>query len=599
MIYVKVIENGALEVYESTVSDSVKYEMVKFEFPEKWKGYTKTAVFGNGDITLSVILNGDSDLCTGTDECYIPHEVLKFPEFTVSVFGILGDSRATTQQAVIRVRQSGYAEGDVPNDPTPTEYQQLVNLANETKQIAQSVRTDADNGVFKGDKGDQGIQGLKGDTGAQGIQGVKGDKGDKGDKGEAFTYSDFTPDQLAGLKGEKGDPGEVTTAYANTTFANALKSSASGEALLLDDISPVEHIMGVEVSSKNLIPYPYNIDTSTIPSGVTVTDNGDGSLTVNGSIMGVTGSSFATIATVTLEAGTYTLSCVTDGEGTCLACTSVLGATFASSGYPQTFTLTETKSLPLQIYIPGCYTEGEVLTINSTLNTPQLELGSTATAYTPYVSDLGNIVLRKQGKNLIPFPYRDLSLGTSTYNGVDFTVYDDGSILINGTATSSTTRYLYMNATGLLGLKSGITISVNKNASDDTQQANVYFVCNYYDSAAKMQMGIQASTNASGTKTITDDWKGLGIYLNIPSGKTLNNLLIKPQLEIGTTVTEYEPYITPTEYTSNADGTVEGITSLYPNTTLTADTDGVTIDCEYNRDINKAFAELHNAIYSA
>ena len=113
----------------------------------------------------------------------------------------------------------------------------------------------------KGDKGDtgatgpqgiQGIQGEKGDTGEQGIQGiqgVKGEKGDKGDKGDAFTYADFTAEQLAELKGEKGDPGEVTTAYANNTFANALKGSKSGSAILIDDISPVTHEMGVKLSS--------------------------------------------------------------------------------------------------------------------------------------------------------------------------------------------------------------------------------------------------------------------------------------------------------------------------------------------------------------
>ncbi len=36
-------------------------------------------------------------------------------------------------------------------------------------------------------------------------------KGTKGDKGDAFTYSDFTADQLAGLKGEKGDKGDQGT----------------------------------------------------------------------------------------------------------------------------------------------------------------------------------------------------------------------------------------------------------------------------------------------------------------------------------------------------------------------------------------------------
>lgn len=178
MIEITIIENGSVLSCESTVSDSVRHERAKFYFPKSWEGYTKTAVFRNGDTTLSVILNSESDLCAGTDECYIPHEVIKFPEFTVSVFGILGHSRATTSKAAIRVIKSGYAEGDEPSDPTPTEYQQLVNIANETKEIAQSVRTDADSGLFKGEKGDP------------------------------FTYSDFTPEQLAALKGEKGDTGD-------------------------------------------------------------------------------------------------------------------------------------------------------------------------------------------------------------------------------------------------------------------------------------------------------------------------------------------------------------------------------------------------------
>ena len=44
---------------------------------------------------------------------------------------------------------------------------------------------------------------------------------------------------------------------------------------------------------------------------------------------------------------------------------------------------------------------------------------------------------------------------------------------------------------------------------------------------------------------------------------------------------------TVAEYTPNADGTVDGVKSLYPTTVITTDTDGVTIDCEYNKDLNK------------
>ena len=54
---------------------------------------------------------------------------------------------------------------------------------------------------LKGEKGDKGEQGLRG------LQGERGVQGEKGDKGDAFTYADFTAEQLAALKGPKGDAG--------------------------------------------------------------------------------------------------------------------------------------------------------------------------------------------------------------------------------------------------------------------------------------------------------------------------------------------------------------------------------------------------------
>ena len=59
-----------------------------------------------------------------------------------------------------------------------------------------------------GPKGDQGEKGDTGERGPQGEQGIQGIQGPAGPKGDAFTYSDFTPEQLAVLKGPKGDKGE-------------------------------------------------------------------------------------------------------------------------------------------------------------------------------------------------------------------------------------------------------------------------------------------------------------------------------------------------------------------------------------------------------
>lgn len=78
----------------------------------------------------------------------------------------------------------------------------------------------------KGDKGDDGERGLQGErgeaftyadftveqlaelTGPEGPAGPAGADGSKGDKGDPFTYEDFTEEQLATLKGHKGDKGD-------------------------------------------------------------------------------------------------------------------------------------------------------------------------------------------------------------------------------------------------------------------------------------------------------------------------------------------------------------------------------------------------------
>ena len=89
----------------------------------------------------------------------------------------------------------------------------------------------------QGEKGDTGATGPRGETGAtgpQGTAGATGPQGPKGDKGDAFTYSDFTAEQLAALKGEKGDtgpagaPGPTYTAGENITISADNVISATG-----------------------------------------------------------------------------------------------------------------------------------------------------------------------------------------------------------------------------------------------------------------------------------------------------------------------------------------------------------------------------------
>lgn len=193
MIEAQILENHKIMISKNAISDSVKYETIKFSFPKAWGNYAKTAVFKNEEKAVSVILEDGNPLYLGENECYIPHEVLTFPGFSVSVFGNEGDSLATTARGFVAVLQSGYEQGDSPQEPTLDEYSQILAVMNETKDIAQSVRDDADNGAFKGDKGD---------VGPQGTQGPKGEQGPKGDKGE-----DATTDQTYNPQSENAQSG--------------------------------------------------------------------------------------------------------------------------------------------------------------------------------------------------------------------------------------------------------------------------------------------------------------------------------------------------------------------------------------------------------
>jgi len=69
------------------------------------------------------------------------------------------------------------------------------------------------------------------------------------------------------------------------------------------------------------------------------------------------------------------------------------------------------------------------------------------------------------------------------------------------------------------------------------------------------------------------------------------------QIVLGETKADYEPYVEPITSVADEKGNVEGVTSAYPTTILSSE-DGVIITAEYNRDINKAFDKLQNAILS-
>ncbi len=250
MICVEVHENNVLALrnnsFSNTVSDSVKHETVKFLFSNNWNDYQKTAVFtAKGGDPINVVLEEGNPLCLSADECYIPAEVLLTDSFTLSVFGICGERLATSTKEKIIVLQSGYALGDKPNEPTPDQYSQIINLLNETKQVAYSVRNDADNGVFKGAKGDKGEKGDKGLDGLNGV-GVRTET-----EGEIFNDLE---NNTAGKNAHA--EGRITTASGNASHAEGNQTKAIGnlgshaEGLLTEALGDSSHAEGQTTSAE-------------------------------------------------------------------------------------------------------------------------------------------------------------------------------------------------------------------------------------------------------------------------------------------------------------------------------------------------------------
>ena len=152
------------------------------------------------------------------------------------------------------------------------------------------------------------------------------------------------------------------------------------------------------------------------------------------------------------------------------------------------------------------------------IDTFQFEEGATATDYEPYQGSY----LGDKTKNLLPYPY---SQSTKTTNGVTFTDNGDGTILINGTATANAIYYIkYTNYPIILEKGKQYTLSGGK--------APNIILC-LQDITYK-----QSVWNGK----FTAEYEKYYAFIRVTEGVTVDNFVLKPQLELGETATEYEPY---------------------------------------------------------
>lgn len=312
-----------------------------------------------------------------------------------------------------------------------------------------------------------------------------------------------------------------------------------------------------------------------------------------------------------LPAGTYKFSCKLSNGNLSLSYGLSIVLKDASSNnisnylqtnqntgeFSGTFTTTETAS---KIYFYISQQENDNATIS--LSDLQIEQGSTATEFEPYCGGqaspnpdypqeikvvTGDNVVRHVGKNL-------LDLKNGTYIATDITgVVENGVITLNGTAAANRFLVIELNANLDLINEEQYTISTNNEEAN----SNVRF---RIDDSGSYDT-ILSGTNA--TKTIVysnnSNLYKTRLTIRVASGTTLNNYVIKPQIEKSSTATSYEPY-RGEEYELNLG--YDNLIDVMPNQSeiingieISTTSDGyIKLNGTATNNINKSFLWLNN-----
>ena len=230
---------------------------------------------------ITAIFKADNDnnaysmLIDKNNTCIIPWEVLRNAG-TVNVSAFCGD-RHTANIAQFTVVQSGYTEGEMPSEPTPTVYEQILKnfegkqdrlIAGDGIKIngnvisavdAKSAYVIALEHGFIGSE-DEWLASLKGEQGEKGEQGLQGVQGEKGQNGKDGTNGTNGIDGVDGKDGigitnaEINNSGELILRYSNGTSANLGKvvgTDGKDGADLSNEVEDIKAYIGYTEDGSN------------------------------------------------------------------------------------------------------------------------------------------------------------------------------------------------------------------------------------------------------------------------------------------------------------------------------------------------------------
>lgn len=169
----------------------------------------------------------------------------------------------------------------------------------------------------------------------------------------------------------------------------------------------------------------------------------------------------------------------------------------------------------------------------------QIELGATETAFEPHISPTnpqvihnvsGDNTVNVLGKNLIKI--NDYT--TRTHNGMTFKALNDGGVLVNGTTTGNAFFNLDYEQ-GKCPYPKGVPLTISGGAMIGSYALEIDVLINGSTSARATTSGVTFTIPTTATEAFT--------RVRVPnSGVTIDNVIVHPLLEVGSTATTYEPY---------------------------------------------------------
>lgn len=359
--------------------------------------------------------------------------------------------------------------------------------------------------------------------------------------------------------------------------ANALKGRASGEVIRLDDVSTLSHMFDVELQAVDILKL------EVIGGDNEITYNND-SVTVTSEDNKIWGIKFNPFDIGLIMDRTYKFSVDTDATDAdlrwrCKKKDSQKSEYIISDNGEIKITLTS-EIENLFIYVGFSYAASSV-TFRE-MKVTDMSVGKTYIFYHPNA-----IELYASGKNLI----KEVNNMSDIQS---FVVSEDGSAFTISSANGSNQLYGLLISVGsdVLKVDETYTFSIHCPKHADRWGWRV----EYEDGTIATDLnGVTINLNQSETVSLTvqQQISKISFYAGQPyscqEGESIT--LSEPQIEFGKDVTEFAPFAEMQTYTFN-DSFKTSIPSIAPEALLFANDKGIVIDVKYNRDVNKAFAQL-------